>query len=92
MYGLPFVELENKNYGKRKRGTLRSEKMAYFRWLILGRALELCGTGKHPNMNVETQIPLELANRQHATLPTVTIYNVNNKPKTHFYHTGILVL
>ena len=22
--------------------------------------LELCGTGKHPNINVETQIPLEL--------------------------------
>ena len=24
------------------------------------RVLELCGTGKHPNINVETQIPLEL--------------------------------
>ena len=22
--------------------------------------LELCGTGKHPNINVKTQIPLEL--------------------------------
>ena len=22
--------------------------------------MELCGTGKHPNINVETQIPLEL--------------------------------
>ena len=62
MYGLPFVELENKNYGKRKRGTpgKKTSKRAYFRWLILVRALELCGTGKHPNINVETQVPLEL--------------------------------
>ena len=28
--------------------------------ILLGRALELCGTGKHPNINVKTQIPLEL--------------------------------
>ena len=25
-YGLPFVELDDKNYGKRKRGTLQLEK------------------------------------------------------------------
>ena len=60
--GLPFVELENKNYGKRKRGT-PGKKKGLFQMtdiITLVRMLELCGTGKHPNINVETQIPLEL--------------------------------
>ena len=43
-----------------KEGHPPVRKRAYFRWLILVHALELCGTGKHPNINVETQIPLEL--------------------------------
>ena len=46
-----------------KEGHPPVRKRAYFRWLVLGRALELCGTGKHPNINVETQIPLELGTK-----------------------------
>ena len=41
-----------------ERGAPPGKKKGLFK--ILGRALELCGTGKHPNINVKTHVPLEL--------------------------------
>ena len=39
--------------------------------------LPVCGTGKHPNINVKTQIPLELHTGQHNDRAVLWLYVVS---------------